>query len=212
MRGLRRVATCGLITAALMAGVNCAAAGDDDERSFDQKIKDNIMGAIGIKNGPDIDYRERSPLVLPPKIDLPTPQADTTAGTPNWPVDADQKRRREESSRRRDIDVEESRPLRPSELNVGTPRRSRTPAPTQEQMEGKPVKPSDLGYTGGIFGSLFGSSKQESAEFTSEPPRTTLTEPPVGYQTPSPNQPYAAKPEKWAPKIPSFFDFGTDTK
>ena len=210
MRGLVRTAACGLIGAVLIAGAGRAVAADDDEPSFDQKIKDGFMSALGIKGGPDIDYRERSPLVLPPKIDLPPPQADTTA--PNWPVDADQKRRREESSRRRDIDVEESRPLRPSELNVGTPRRSRTPAPTQEQMEGKPVKPSDLGYTGGIFGSLFGSSKQESAEFTSEPPRTTLTEPPVGYQTPSPNQPYAARPEKWAPKIPSFFDFGTDTK
>src|SRR5262249_34553144 len=135
MRGLRRVATCGLITAALMAGVNCAAAGDDDEPSFDQKIKDSIMGAIGITGGPDSGCARRSPRGLPPKIDPPAPQPDGTAGTANWPVDAAQKRRREQSSRRRDIDGEEARPLRPSELNVGTPRRSRTPAPTQEQME-----------------------------------------------------------------------------
>src|SRR5262247_2274242 len=174
MRGLRRVATCGLITAALMAGVNCAAAGDDDERSFDQKIKDNIMGAIGIKGGPDIDYRERSPLVLPPRIDLPPPQANTTGTVPNWPVDADQKRRREESNRRRDIDGEESRALRPSELNVGQPTRSRTPAPTQEQIEGKPSRPSDLGYSGGILGSLWGSN-DKPAQFTAEPPRSNLT-------------------------------------
>src|SRR5262249_62078995 len=115
------------------------------------------------------------------------------------------------AGRARAMGAKEPRPLRPREWNAGPPRRSRTPPPPQEQMEGKPVKPSDLGYTGGIFGSLFGN-KQESAEFTTEPPRTSLTEPPVGYQTPSPNQPYAAKPEKWAPKIPSFFDFGTDTK
>src|SRR5262245_28752441 len=130
MRGFIRVAACGLVGVALMTGVNYAAAADDDEPSFDQKIKDGIMGAIGIKGGPDIDYRERSPLVLPPKIDLPPPQANSTANTPNWPVDADQKRRREEGNRRRDIDVEESRPLRPRELNVGTDRRSRTPAHT----------------------------------------------------------------------------------
>ena len=211
MRGLVRAAACGLIGAVLMAGVNCAAAADDNEPSFDQKVKDGLMGALGLKAGPDIDYRERSPLVLPPRIDLPAPQTNATTTTPNWPVDADQKRRREESSRRRDIDVEESRALRPSELNVGQRTRSRTPAPTQDQIEGKPVKPSELGYGGGIFGSVFGS-KEEAVKFTSEPPRTTLTEPPVGYQTPSPNQPYAAKPEKWAPKIPSFFDFGTDQK
>src|SRR5262245_53512436 len=154
MRGLVRTAACGLIGAVLIAGAGRAVAADDDEPSFDQKIKDGFMSALGIKGGPDIDYRERSPLVLPPKIDLPPPQADTTA--PNWPVDADQKRRREESKRRRDIDVEESRPLRPSELNVGQPTRSRTPAPTQEQIEGKPSRPSDLGYSGGILGSLWG--------------------------------------------------------
>jgi len=211
MRGLVRIAAGGLIAGALMAGVNCAAAADDDEPSFDQKVRNNLMEALGIKGGPDIDYRERSPLVLPQKIELPPPQANSTAPAPNWPVDADQKRKREETGRRRDIEVEESRVLRPSELNVGTPRRSRTPAPTQDQIEGKPVKPSELGYTGGIFGSIWGS-KEETVPFTAEPPRTTLTEPPTGYQTPSPNQPYAAKPEKWAPKIPSFFDFGTVEK
>jgi hypothetical protein len=213
MRGLVRAATCGLIGAALMlAAPGAAVAQQDDEPSFDQKIRDGFMSALGIKPGPDIDYRERSPLVLPPRIDLPPPQANTTSTAPNWPVDADQKRRREEGRKPRDIDVEESRALRPSELNVGQPTRSRTPAPTQDQIEGKPVRPSDLGYTGGILGSLWGGNKEEAVQFTREPPRTTLTEPPVGYQTPSPNHPYAAKPEKWAPKIPSFFDFGTDTK
>jgi len=213
MRGWVGAAACGLIGAVLIVGADRAVAADDDEQSFDQKIKDGFMSAIGIKGGPDIDYRERSPLVLPPKINLPPPQADTTSAAPNWPVDADVKRKREQGAGRkpRDIDVEESRPLRPSELNVGQPTRSRTAAPTQDQIEGKPVKPSELGYGGGILGSLWGS-KDESAKFTNEPPRTTLTEPPVGYQTPSPNQPYAAKPEKWAPKIPSFFDFGSDVK
>jgi hypothetical protein len=206
-----RAAACGLIGAVLVVGASSrAAAEDDDEKSFDRKIRDGLMGALGIKGGPDIDFRERSPLVLPPRIDLPPPQTNATTGVPNWPVDVDHKRRREESNRRRD-EVEESRPLRPSELNVGQRTRSRTPAPTQDQIEGRPSRPSELGYTGGIFGSIFGN-KEEAVPFTSEPPRTSLTEPPVGYQTPSPNQPYAAKPERWAPKIPSFFDFGTDNK
>ncbi|MFL5065071.1 MAG: hypothetical protein ACJ8ED_10520, partial [Xanthobacteraceae bacterium] len=62
-----------------------------------------------------------------------------------------------------------------------------------------------------ILGSVFGN-KDERVQFTEEPPRTSLIEPPAGYQTPSPNQPYTAKPEKWVPQIPSFFDFGTGTK
>jgi hypothetical protein len=53
------------------------------------------------------------------------------------------------------------------------------------------VKPSELGYKGGLFGSLFkSSSDEEVGTFTGEKPRTSLLEPPPGYQTPSPNQPY----------------------
>ena len=37
---------------------------------------------------------------------------------------------------------------------------------------------------------MFGKKKEEQAKFTGEPPRTSLTEPPAGYQTPSPDQPY----------------------
>jgi hypothetical protein len=201
MRGFLRAAACGLVGAVIIigAGIPRAVAEDDDDKSFDKKIRDGFMSAIGIKAGPDIDYRERSPLVLPPRIDLPPPQANATTGAPNWPVDADQKRRREEANRRRD-EVEESRPLRPSELNVGANQRSRTPGANQEQMDGR-TRPSDLGYTGGILGSLFGN-KPESAQFTNEPPRTSLIEPPVGYQTPSPDQPYAPGREKSSLKIP----------
>jgi hypothetical protein len=37
---------------------------------------------------------------------------------------------------------------------------------------------------------MTGGKKEESAKFTGEPPRTSLTDPPPGYQTPSPDQPY----------------------
>jgi hypothetical protein len=39
-----------------------------------------------------------------------------------------------------------------------------------------------------------------SASFTGEPPRTNLTAPPTGYQTPSPAQPYANSKEKYESK------------
>jgi len=211
MRGWMHAAVCGLVGTVLILGAATARAADDDndEKSFDKKIRDNLMGALGIKAGPDIDYRERSPLVLPPRIDLQPPQANATTNAPNWPVDADQKRKREETSRRRD-EVEESRPLRPSELNVGSAQRSRTPGANSADFDGK--NRTDVGATGSIFSNMFSGGKQDGAKFTEEPARTTLTEPPVGYQTPSPTQPYAAKPEKWLPAVPSFFDFGTATK
>jgi hypothetical protein len=53
------------------------------------------------------------------------------------------------------------------------------------------MKPSDLGYKGGLFGSLFKPTPDnEVGTFTGERPRTSLVEPPPGYQTPSPSQPY----------------------
>ena len=67
---------------------------------------------------------------------------------------------------------------------------------TNSEMEKaiNPSKPSELGYTGGLFSSMFSGfglgSKEETATFDREPPRTSLTDPPVGYRTPAPNQAY----------------------
>jgi hypothetical protein len=48
------------------------------------------------------------------------------------------------------------------------------------------------------MGGLIGS-KEEYTNFTGEPPRTSLTEPPVGYRTPSPAQPYGVGKQRGAP-------------
>src|ERR1700759_1569130 len=74
-------------------------AGDDDEddKTFEEKVIEGIMAGIGGTNmeNKGIDYRERSPLVVPPKIDLPPP-AGTSAEVkaPNWPKDPDEQRRK----------------------------------------------------------------------------------------------------------------------
>jgi hypothetical protein len=52
------------------------------------------------------------------------------------------------------------------------------------------LSPSQLGYSGGLFSNVFGSGKPEAVPFTGEPERGELTEPPKGYQTPSPNFAY----------------------
>ena len=51
---------------------------------------------------------------------------------------------------------------------------------------------------------MFGGGKDKDVgSFTGEPPRTALTEPPPGYRTPSPEQPYGVgkapppKPENY---------------
>ena len=71
-----------LAVIALGVGLVMAAgpvrAGDDDEeddRTIEEKIIGNIMAGIGATNmeNKGIEYRERSPLVVPPKLDLPPP-------------------------------------------------------------------------------------------------------------------------------------------
>ena len=84
--------------------------------------------------------------------------------------------------------------LRPNELTPGgnprTPPSGRRESSPQG-FDGALMSPSQLGYKGGLFGNMFGKKDdQEATRFTGEPQRTSLTDPPVGYQTPSPDQPY----------------------
>jgi hypothetical protein len=214
MRGIMRAAACGLVGGVLMVacGITGAAA-EDDDLTFDQKILRSVLGAVGVRSGSDdIEYRERSPLVVPPKADLPAPQSDQATRAANWPNDPNVKRRKQEAEKRRSggsiyNEHEDARALRPDELEMGRVlgRSGSARAPTDDEKDGRPMKPSDLGYTGGVFGSMF-SNKDDSPKFTGEPPRSSLTEPPAGYQTPSPNQPYATKgSQKWLPFIPDIF-------
>ncbi len=194
----------GLVVSA--SGV-AAWAGDDDEddMTFEEKIIDNLMtglGAKGMNNKPGIDYRERSPLVVPPSLDLPPPVADAKTA-PNWPKDPDEKRRKEALAARKKAGnkakeiYEVARPLTPAELNVG-----RTAAPARENNDpiqpgistNPSLSPTQLGYNGGLWG-MFKGNSGEQTKFTSEPPRESLVEPPAGYQTPSPNYAYGTGPD-----------------
>src|SRR5947209_8363744 len=70
---------------------------DEDDKSFEEKIIDNIMSGLGATNMENrgIEYRERSPLVVPPKLDLPPPaSASAAVKAPNWPKDPDEARRK----------------------------------------------------------------------------------------------------------------------
>ncbi|MGE3148302.1 MAG: hypothetical protein AB7K04_04475 [Pseudorhodoplanes sp.] len=182
-----------------------AFAGDDDDEdiTIEQKVFRSLFGL----NRPDIDYRERSPLVIPPSRDLPPPEK-TAINSPAWPVDADVKRKREERKRDRDgrtrMDPEaEARPLSPAELERGrvAPRaRGGSTGPATERDVQERLLPSQLGYTGGLWSKLFKGDSAETAKFNGEPPRSSLIEPPVGYRTPSPGQPYGLSKDNYTPK------------
>lgn len=189
----------------LVMSTGAARAGDgddeDDDMTFEEKLIDNLMSGIGAKSmeKPGIEYRERSPLVVPPKLDLPPPAETQAKNAPNWPKDPDERRRKEAiAARKKAVKATESwqagRTLSPAEMDVG-----RTAAP--ERTSNDPIQPgtnsnpslspAQLGFTGGLWGMLKGGTPEEK-KFTTEPPRQSLVEPPPGYQTPSPNYAYGA--------------------
>lgn len=193
-----------VLAAALVAYVggsgSAARAGSDDDEMPDVRILRSILSGLGLKRGdePDIYYRERSPLVVPANTDLPPPETTPPeARNPDWPVEPEERQARLAAKRhgaaQDAIDSDEvMRPLPPDKLNVPQPTRSRDSGRPWKSAEdsARPMSPTALGYVGGLFGSLFAKEKDEQKKFTNEPERTSLTEPPPGYQTPSPNQPY----------------------
>jgi hypothetical protein len=188
----------------LLMASSVARAQDDDDKTFEEKIIDGIMAGIGGTNMDNrgIDYRERSPLVVPPKLDLPPPvSAKSEVSDPNWPKDPDEARRKAEIKARKKSKpdpMEASRILTPAELNVGktAPPTRADNDPVQPGVSTEPMlSPSQLGFDG-RFSSLFGGNKSESVPFKGEPTRDSLTQPPVGYQTPSPNFAYGTGPKE----------------
>lgn len=169
---LRRAFFVGLGLVALLActGGSARAQEEDEETqgSFEERILKGVLGTIGLIRKPEIEYRERSPLVVPSSRDLPPPE---TANAKNaWPADLDTKR-----------------------ADHLTKRPAGKPADWKDASTNKVSEPSDLSKVfggGGIFNKLKGPEENEIGTFTGEPPRVSLTEPPRGYKTPSATAPY----------------------
>jgi hypothetical protein len=184
-----------LAAATVCACPSVARAGDYDDPSG-QSFGTRVLHAIGLPD-PDhqeyeINYSERSPLVVPPNRNLPAPIATDRAPAPNWPKDPDAQKRQaakdEKVVPQGDRVIEEGRPLRPDEL---IPKGSRASAASNSGA----IEPKKSGLLNFDW-----FKKEEYGTFTGEPPRASLTDPPPGYQTPSPDQPYGIPPERKAYK------------
>jgi hypothetical protein len=184
-----------------------ARAADDDEPSIDQKVYHSIMTGLGFRRDGEakINYQERAPLVIPPSRELPAPERTDaiTANNPSWPKDPDIARAKAQAAEDRDRNISDERereqnPLRPDQLTPGARGAKKRQVRADDGYQNSPygyssqLPPSQMGYTGSFFGLFGGSQKEETTKFTGEPPRATLTDPPTGYQTPSPDQPYGA--------------------
>ncbi len=199
----------------LLMAAHAARAGDDDDddKTIEEKIIENVMKGIGATNmeNTGIDYRERSPLVVPPKLDLPPPaSASAEKPAPNWPKDPDEARRKaaiaarkKDKNNHRDATAafnDSARPLSPRELDVARTKPGSSDVRGSDSLQpgvagASPLSPSQLGFDGSFFG-MFKGNTSESKEFKQEPPRESLVQPPPGYQTPSPNFAYGTGPKE----------------
>jgi hypothetical protein len=225
VRRRARAAICVVLGALLIiaGGLGAARAADDDDDDAlpDVKLMRRFLHALGLSNGQEnnINYRERSPLVVPPNRDLPPPVAAyaPTQGNSAWPADPDAKKadaRKKAKLERAKLnwanpyDNEEGRSLSPKELQAGKTDKPQTGTPVSNNAAiGLPqdqVPPSQLGFTADMWKGLMGirnsiTKEPEITTFTREPARTSLTDPPPGYRTPSPAQPYGTNLTKLKP-------------
>ena len=200
------------LAAAVLWTVAAPASAQQTEEPSTLQLLLSKMGILDIPEGPPIDYRERAPLVVPPSSQLITPRGvdDINKVNPEWPRDPDIARQRAAAAAsqsgfwgKRDESLYGER-LSPDEIKRGTLKRgsdkSRPEFTTggEELAMGKErYTPEQLGFKG-----WFVKQPEKSVEFTGEPERRTLTEPPSGYRTPSPNAPYGVidrKKEEYKP-------------
>ena len=187
LRALQLAAVVAGIGLIMSAGV--ARAQEDDEEqdnsSFSDKIIKGIMTGVGGKN------------MEPPQ------SAASEVKASNWPKDPDLQARKAAAAAakgngRPEEVLEAARPLTPAEMAPKRVRSSRTTAPDApgDAMNAQVLSPSQLGVEGGLSKLFGGSNRVETAPFKGEPTRDDLTQPPTGYQTPSPNFAYGTGPKE----------------
>jgi hypothetical protein len=181
---------CSRTALALAFGVGLMACGTCGARAQEEPIRPSItldgngvrsflhrFGIGGAAADVDPEVRERPPLVVPPARDLPPPGTPSAlkARNPAWPVDSGRRTER-----------------RPA---AGDVTGSTGNAPSRQiEMVGQDntVKPAadEPSLTTRLWRKFTGEQVNEMGVFKGEPTRTTLTDPPRGFRTPSPGQPY----------------------
>lgn len=192
MRSLTGLAGTIFATSLIGAGLGTmpARAADDGYAN----VFTSVLSAVGVVKpdpGPEIDYRERPPLVLPPQDTLPKPEATGVKRTAAWPQDPDVLRRRKAAEEARAPIVatgDKAEVLTPAQLAKG-------------RAQSEPVNPNNCGAKGNNRGCLVLSpvelraegerfeaanpDKTNELQAGQEPDRTFLTQPPKGYMKPT---------------------------
>jgi hypothetical protein len=216
-RRLARPHRLALFTAALLVAGGAAIPAQAQEEGENKSLTESLLTGFGLvaPTPPDIDYRERAPLVVPQNADvLPPPMDDALAANPAWPKDAEEVERQKQAAADAKVTKQHSRydgidprPLKPAEVAGG--KRASTAGAAESGFGLKDsdnhISPSQMEFKG--WGNIFNAGQEKPLVFTGEPERQALVEPPPGYRTPAPNAPYGTvekKNEGW--KLPNWFD------
>jgi hypothetical protein len=155
----------------------------------------SLMGFLGLSSDedkPEIEYRERAPLVVPPRMELRTPQQSAAAANPNWPTDPDVVKAKKKATAAR-VPVHDSETYR---LNEGKPLsvyEMRAGRMAGAGLNAGPANPYKDDQRAEFWASPEAKEKQgrlagaksDQLVAGAEPERQFLTDPPTGYRAPS---------------------------
>jgi hypothetical protein len=198
MKG-NRTARLGLMVASLTAAALATAA-----QAQEGVLVKDLLGAIGIINEDKeaIDYRERAPLVLPPRMDLREPAApgSVQARNPQWPNDPDIIARKNQAAEdslpvtetdRYRMNSKNSR-LTVDEMRAGRVAGASLPTTPQSRTERSWIHPDILRAQ---HAQHRNSSTSQVADDTR---RRSLTDPPSAYRKPVSGEPIKST---WEPRV-----------
>ncbi len=187
----------GLVVASALAGLTLApqpaAALDDGKGNSLLDVLDFV--GLGQKKDDDvIFYRERAPLVLPPKAELRQPAPPASQRAANWPRDPEAVRaaKKAEENRKRSVVDDNADPNYAARLT----REGRITAAEASERSGpggpcnmvpdspNPCSPTELWKTLAIKSN---DQPKEGLQAGVEPEREYLTAPPKGYMKPAQN-------------------------
>lgn len=165
------------------------------QASAQSSIVQDLVGGFGLlkTDKPDIDYRERPGLVVPPSRDLPAPQEGSAAASnPNWPTDPDVARRQQTGPRSHDAPAgapERARLQEDPRMSAEDLRAGRVASNPREyermavgNLENPRISPDEL-RRGNVN---FQAQKTKQRDLSTRP---RLSDPPTKFLQPSPNAP-----------------------
>lgn len=192
------VSVAGNLSAAVAALSLCFAAapayaGDDGQASLITGLAQTF--GLAKVDDPNIDYRERSRLVLPPKMTLPPPRRSQSTADPAWPTNVEAVRERnikkieDAAPSARDIANDRYLLLPPGTTDVKVTTSSfnkhgpscRIPDPKTGECPHQPRGPA-MNWNPLTW---VGLEKKPKVTLGAEPERESLIDPPKGYREPA---------------------------